>query len=163
MTVPAPDAAAPRPGRNARSAGRALAIQWLYAWEQNRYQDDGHLVTAEALDDAGEAGTAFAAELEPGVVANRTPIDAAIDQRLQNWTIHRLSVIDRQILRLGAYEILYREDVPPRVAINEAVELAKQFGSEDKTPRLVNGVLDRLARDHRPEAFAGKAKDGGAA
>lgn len=146
--------------RAARSAGRALAVQWLYAWEQNRYVEDALLVDEDTRTEAGAEADAFAQELARGVAAQRTPVDAAIDQRLQNWTIHRLSVIDRQILRLGAYEILYRDDVPPRVAINEAVELAKQFGSEDKTPRLVNGVLDRLARDHRPEAFAGRAPKG---
>ena len=60
-------------------------------------------------------------------------------------------------MRLGAYEILYSTDTPPKVAINEAIELAKKYGSEEKTTKLVNGVLDRIARDHRPDDLKKKA------
>jgi N utilization substance protein B len=66
-------------------------------------------------------------------------------------------VVDRAIMRLGAAEILYRNDTPPKVAINEAIELAKRFGSEEKTAKLVNGVLDKLARDHRPDDLKKRA------
>lgn len=141
-----------------RSAGRAVAVQLLYAYEQNKYVDDGLLLTddapAEGSDDP--AALAFARELFDGFVANRVPVDASIDKRLENWTIHRLAVADRSVLRLGAFEILYRTDTPPKVAINEAIELAKRFGSEEKTAKLVNGVLDRLARDHRADDLTKK-------
>jgi N utilization substance protein B len=95
-----------------------------------------------------EAVETQAAEWFSGFIVNRVPIDAAIDKRLTNWTIHRLAAVDRNILRLGAFEILYDTVTPPKVAINEAVEMAKRFGSEDKTAKLVNAVLDRLAKDH---------------
>lgn len=142
MTEPA----APDP----RRAARVLAVQALYCWDLIRHAE-GELPLPPDLAEGHPADAAeLAKALVEGVRANRTPIDAAIDARLENWTIQRLAAADKAILRLGAYEILYRAETPPRVAINECVELAKQFGSDGKTARLVNGVLDRLARDHRP-------------
>lgn len=137
-----------------RTAGRAVALQLLYAFEQNKYVDDGCLLPSFEPEDTGATdpdAVAFARLLLSSFAENRVPVDAAIDKRLDNWTIHRLAVVDRAILRLGTTEILYRDDTPPKVAINEAIELAKRFGSEEKTTKLINGVLDRLARDHRPD------------
>ncbi len=136
--------------RHGRSPGRALALQFLYSWEQNHYLDDGCLVPDDLLAEAAEDAAAFARALFAGCLAQRVPLDAAVDARLENWTIQRLAVADRAILRLGAYEIIYCPETPPKVAINEGIELAKQFGSEAKTAKLVNGVLDRIAREHRP-------------
>ncbi len=136
-----------------RTAGRAVALQLLYAFEQNKFVDDGHLLPSFEPEDTGATdpeAVLFAKSLLTTFAENRVPIDAAIDKRLENWTIHRLAVVDRAIMRLGACEILYRDDTPPKVAINEAIELAKRYGSEEKTTKLINGVLDRLARDHRP-------------
>jgi N utilization substance protein B len=82
-------------------------------------------------------------------LAERPAVDATIDKRLQNWTLARMAVLDRSILRLGCYELLYRADTPTRVIINEWIELAKSYGSEGRTAGLVNGVLDRIAKDHR--------------
>lgn len=139
-----------------RTAARIIALQLLYAYEANKYVDDGNLLTSH--EEPPEPGaTEFALELFAGFREQRTPIDAAIDKRLENWTIHRLAVVDRAIMRLGAYEILYSTDTPPKVAINEAIELAKKYGSEEKTTKLVNGVLDRIARDHRPDDLKKKA------
>jgi N utilization substance protein B len=142
------DAAAAK-GRHPRSLGRDLAIQMLYAWEANRFQDDGMLIAPADLAQAGAEVAEWARKLHRGVATNRTAIDGAIDGRLTNWTIHRLAATDRAILRLGAYEIVYDEELPPKVAITEAIRLAKEFGSDEKTPRLINGVLDKLARQHR--------------
>ena len=139
-----------------RTIARAIAVQLLYAYEQNKYVDDGHLL-ASPDEEIDPAATTYAQELFQVFVANRVPVDAAIDKRLENWTIHRLAVVDRAIMRLGAAEILYRNDTPPKVAINEAIELAKRFGSEEKTAKLVNGVLDKLARDHRPDDLKKRA------
>jgi N utilization substance protein B len=137
-------------GRSAlRTRGRELALQLLYSFEQNRYVDDGMLLPADASDGLDPEAQAFALTLFRGFAAERPAVDAAVDQRLDNWTIHRLAVADRAVLRLGAYELLYCADTPPKVAINEYIELAKQFGSDAKTAKLVNGVLDRIAREHR--------------
>lgn len=148
MTASQPPAAPPTV--DVRRAARVIAVQSLYCWDLCRHAE-GELPVPPDLADGQPAGAAaLACELVEGVRAQRAPLDGAIDARLENWTVGRLAATDRAILRLGAYEILYRAETPPRVAINEAVELAKQFGSDGKTARLVNGVLDRLARDHRP-------------
>jgi N utilization substance protein B len=151
-----PAAPVPFSGK-ARSAGRAIALQLLYAFEQNKYVDDGHLLASDDETPTEVGAPEFAKVLFDGFVSTRVPVDAAIDKRLENWTIHRLAVVDRAIMRLGAYEILYCADTPPKVAINEAIELAKRFGSEEKTTKLVNGVLDKIARDHRAGDLTKKA------
>jgi transcription antitermination protein NusB len=153
--------ATPKQRANAtRTAGRVLALQTLYSFEQNHYQDDGHLLPEDvSLAVDGEAA-GFARSLFDGFRAQRPAIDAAIDSRLENWTIHRLAVLDRSLLRLGAYELLYCPETPPKVAINEYIELAKRFGSEAKTTKLVNGVLDRIAREHRADEVGRKPASG---
>lgn len=135
--------------RHPRSKGRDFALQMLYAWEANRFVDDGYLIAPGDLAAAGADAAEWANKLFAGVVVQRIPIDGAIDGRLTNWTIHRLAATDRAILRLGAWEIIYDDSLPPKVAITEAIRLARDFGSDEKTPRLVNGVLDKLARQHR--------------
>ncbi len=139
------------PRGGVRNAGRARAIQLVYAYEQNRFVDDGFLLVSLDEDEAPALSEAqeFAAALFALFREHRVPVDAAVDARLENWTIHRLAVADRAILRLGAVELLYCPDTPPKVAINEYIELAKLYGSDAKTAKLVNGVLDRLAREHR--------------
>ena len=76
---------------------------------------------------------------------DREGLDGAIQESLTNWRLERLSVIDRNILRLAAAEMLHMEDIPPRVAIQEAISLAERYGT-DQSPRFVNGVLDALMR-----------------
>ncbi len=134
-----------------RSRGRELAVQRLYSFEQNKYIDDGMLLPFDATEGMELESVEFAGTLHAGFAKERVAVDAAVDKRLENWTIHRLAVADRAILRLGAFEIIYCPDTPPKVTINEYIELAKKYGSEAKTPKLVNAVLDKIARDHRPE------------
>jgi len=145
--------------KDIRRQGRELALQYFYAFEQNHYEDTGRLIPSEDLEAVHADGRTFALELFAGFQANRVPIDAAVDKRLANWTIGRLALTDRQILRLGTYEILYCEDTPPKVSISEAVELAKTYGTEDKTAGLVNGVLDRIAREHRTTGMDAQVKE----
>jgi len=85
----------------------------------------------------------YAFELLQGILLKRHEIDAAIREHATNWRLERLAVTDRNLLRVGVYEMLFTEDVPPQVAINEAVEIAKRFGSAD-SPAFVNGVLDAV-------------------
>lgn len=86
---------------------------------------------------------AFAAELVKGTLGHLAALDAKIRELSENWDLERLAVVDRNILRLAAYEMLHRTDIPPVVSINEAVELAKRFSTEE-SGGFVNGVLDRL-------------------
>lgn len=85
----------------------------------------------------------FARELLQGIEENISYLDTLINKYAQNWEVKRMAIIDRNILRLGIYEILFRDDIPPKVSINEAVELAKMFGDID-SPRFINGILDKV-------------------
>jgi N utilization substance protein B len=92
------------------------------------------------------AAKAFAEELAQGVLQHIEEIDAKIKVYAKNWDFHRIAVVDRNILRLAIYELLFRDDIPPVVSINEAIELAKKFSTED-SGRFVNGILDRVKLD----------------
>ena len=85
----------------------------------------------------------FAEPLVRGVVENRDSIDREFVSRAANWDLHRMAVVDRNILRLAVYEMLHREDIPPIVSINEAVDIAKKFSTDD-SGKFVNGILDKI-------------------
>ena len=89
----------------------------------------------------------FATELVAGSLQCLGEIDRMISTHASNWEINRMAVVDRNILRLGAYELLYRGDVPPKVCLNEAIELAKRFGDEESS-RFVNGILDTIHKEY---------------
>lgn len=88
----------------------------------------------------------FAQELVRGVIEDRPAIDGRIEAASLHWRLPRMPVVDRNVLRIGAYEILHRPDIPVSVSINEAIELAKRFGGGDSRA-FVNGLLDRIAGD----------------
>lgn len=85
----------------------------------------------------------FLSVLLQGVIENMDHINTLIKKHAKNWEIDRMAVVDRNILRMGCFELLFLEDIPPKVAINEAIELAKRFGDMD-SPRFVNGILDKI-------------------
>ena len=87
-----------------------------------------------------------------GVDEKMLPIDVRLNSTSENWKLNRMPIVDRCILRLATYEMLFVDEVPVSVAINEAVELAKDFGGEDESPRFVNGVLGRIARQLEEDA-----------
>jgi N utilization substance protein B len=108
----------------------------------------------------------FTRSLLDGVQAHIQEIDELIVQTSENWTLERMPLVDRSILRLATYEMLCVEDIPFSVSINEAVELAKRFGGEDESSRFVNGVLGRIAAQldpdgSRSQSARAKAKGGG--
>src|SRR5262249_56054379 len=94
--------------------------------------------------DRGGAAQEFARELIDGVLANRARIDELIDAAAQHWRLARFSRVDLNLLRLASFELLARPETPPSVAINEAIEIARRFGSDDSAA-FVNGVLDAIA------------------
>ena len=98
----------------------------------------------EAKDD--EALRGFAHELFSGTVEHLQEIDSAIQAAAENWDLQRMAAVDRNILRCAAFEILYRKDIPPAVAINEALEIAKKYSTQEAPP-FINGLLDRIARE----------------
>ncbi len=87
----------------------------------------------------------YAEKLVEGTLKNQEAIDKTIERYAENWVIARMAYVDRNILRLSSYEVLYLEDIPVKVAINEAVELAKRYGESDSS-KFVNGILDRIAK-----------------
>ena len=88
----------------------------------------------------------FGDRLIKGVLQHLEKIDRAIKEHAENWDIHRMAVVDRNVLRLAIYEMHYREDIPPVVSINEAIDISKRFSTED-SGRFVNGILDRIRQD----------------
>lgn len=107
--------------------------------------------------EATEDVRGFAEELVRGVLEHRAELDALLGRYATNWKVSRMQVVDRNILRLGIYELLWRDDVPAKVTMNEAIELAKDFG-DDEAAKFVNGVLDKvLAAEARLEAKRAEA------
>ena len=128
-----------------RRKGRAFALMILYELEFR--PGDAERVLKEFWQDhpqhAGEV-QAFADSLVRGTLEHGPEIDGLIARNAAHWSLARIALVERNILRLAAFELLYRHDIPEKVAINEAIELAKLFGS-DSAARFVNGVLGSLA------------------
>ena len=128
----------------ARRRARALALQALYEVDSVGHDVEG--VLSRLLDETrlSEENSAFVRELVIGVVRDKEKIDLHIQSFAPAWPVEQISVVDRNILRLAIFEILLDDNVPVKVAINEAVELAKMFGS-DNSPKFVNGVLGAIS------------------
>jgi N utilization substance protein B len=126
-----------------RTRGREIALQVLYQLEQNSGQ--GAEAVARFIERRLREPKlcSFAQALVDGVHAHQARIDSLISEVAENWKLDRMAAIDRNILRLGAYELIYCAEVPTKVAINEALELAKRY-STAQSSRFVNGILDRL-------------------
>ena len=125
-----------------RSRAREVALQALFQEDLNPRDSRDQLapfVESRLQDDELRE---FATSLVLGVMRNRQELDALLEAKADNWSLSRMAATDRNVLRLGAYEIRYA-DTPDRVAINEAVELAKRFGSKQSS-QFVNGILDKL-------------------
>ncbi|MBL9037775.1 MAG: transcription antitermination factor NusB [Archangium sp.] len=133
----------------ARRVARERALQALYQVEQNAAVTSADALEAawSASDDEGgrePAAHTFALELIEGVRTRLAELDALIETHSHNWRIDRMQRVDRNVLRLGAFELKHRDDIPRKVTLNEAIELAKKFGTEESAA-FINGLLDRLA------------------
>ena len=128
----------------ARRKARALALQALYEVDSVRHELEGVVTNLLAKGELSEENAAFVRELVNGVIQNREKIDHNIQNFAPAWPIQQIPVVDRNILRLAIFEILFDNKTPVKVAINEAVELAKMFGS-DNSPKFVNGVLGSVS------------------
>ena len=131
-------------GASQRRKNRMAAIQFLYQWELNRPEElaDGICQFFEQQEE-GRDYYAFAEELVNGVIGQIAPIDAEIQARATNWKFERIAKVDLSILRLAIYELLHRNDIPPIVSINEAIDLSKVFSGPD-SKRFINGILDQF-------------------
>jgi N utilization substance protein B len=129
-----------------RSRAREVALQLLVQGDLNPSVERADLegfVRARLGDAELEA---FALTLYDGVQGHLADIDQELGQAARNWRVARMAVADRNVLRLGVYELLHQPGTPPGAVINEAIELARRFGSAD-SPAFVNGVLDRIHKD----------------
>lgn len=128
----------------ARREGREQALQILYGMELNPVTVPQALRHFREGARGSEASQLFAEELVLGVAGHKAELDAAIEEKSTNWTVPRMAKIDLNILRLAVFELLFRPDIPANVTINEAIEIAKKFGTED-SPAFINGILDQFA------------------
>jgi transcription antitermination protein NusB len=128
-----------------RHLSRTIAMQTLYEWDFNERSSSLKQITEHNLKQfaPGMEDHAFVYELIKGVEGSLPKIDEIIAQTAPEWPLDQITVIDRNILRLGIYELMFAKQVPPKVAINEAVELGKTFGGES-SGKFVNGVLGTL-------------------
>jgi N utilization substance protein B len=134
-----------------RSRGREVALQLLFQHDMN--PGLGREVLAEFVHERlhDPALEPFSLGLYDGVVAHAADIDRRLTAAAENWRVARMAVVDRNVLRLGGYELLYTPETPANVAFDEAIELARRYGSA-ASPAFVNGVLDRLRQDAAPPA-----------
>ncbi|MFQ5508288.1 MAG: transcription antitermination factor NusB [Leptospirillia bacterium] len=139
-----------------RRKARELALQLLFAQEREVMGKDAVAAFWESAE-SPELSRAYAETLSQQVLEHRSEIDKVITRYADNWTVDRMSRVDRNLLRLSVAELFYMPDVPVRVTLDEAVELAKRFGSDD-SGRFVNGVLDRIARQETDHDFDDEAK-----
>lgn len=133
-----------------RTKSREYALQMLYQADI-RHADHRRIVTEfwQGHEPPAEV-KGFANDLLVGTATHLPQIDALIARHADNWDLKRMAVIDRNILRLGAFELLYMSDVPPKVCIDEAIELAKRFGDAE-SGKFINGILDAIHKHRQAE------------
>jgi transcription antitermination factor NusB len=143
-----------------RTKARELALQAIYQFDLrgDEVRADVDDLLARATEDAEILE--FARALFEGAWLKRSDIDKAIEAAARNWEMRRMAAIDRNILRLATYELLYRPEIPPLVTINEAIDLAKKFSTK-KSGHFVNGILDHIRTTVAPEAKRGPVRDEG--
>ncbi len=147
-----------------RRVGREYALKMLFALQLSKDQEETNQLLVNfwenfrfADDDLGEPLAAadvplatssrlFAESLVNGVVEFRSVIDKKISEIAKNWSLERMTPVDLSILRIGAYELLYLPEIPDSVVIDEAIEIAKRYGTKD-SPSFINGLLDKIAKN----------------
>ena len=142
-----------------RRKAREIALQVLYQIDVLRIEPREAIELFWVHFNAPAEARGFATELVGGTWAHREEIDQLISTCSENWSLERMARVDRNILRLAVYELLHGQGIPPKVALNEAIDLGKEFGSEN-SGSFVNGILDalytKLRKDHADQADNGE-------
>jgi len=136
-----------------RHLSRTLALQTLFEWDFNHLPNDQVPALIERMVKEfgpGLEDKSFVYVIIQGVIQNMEEINKMIVESAPEWPLEQITVIDRNILRIGIYELKYSKDIPPKVAINEAIELAKKFGG-DSSGKFVNGVLGTIYKQMGPK------------
>lgn len=151
-----------------RHLARTIAMQSLFQWDfESKKEDNLDKILESVFDNfAPEFNDhGFAQDIIKGVMKNLKEIDRYITKYATEWPLDQITIVDRNILRIGVYELIFNEEIPAKVAINEAIEIAKTFGS-DSSGKFVNGVLGAIYKDilkkdpSTPQSDSGQASSG---
>ena len=137
-----------------RREAREKAVQALYQIDMRGIDPDEAMKVAlnESLDQEEKS---FLEKLVFGILENQAQIDGLIKKYLRGWTLERLALVDRAVLRIAVYEIMYVQDIPSKVSMNEALELARAFGMEESV-KFINGVLANISKEQENEVGIGE-------
>ncbi len=133
-----------------RRRGREYALQMLYAMDLTDYQPDQVFAGFYALQDLNRDAFYYARRLVDGVHSHLHEIDPVLAKYAEHWKIHRMAVVDRNLLRLGLFELMFQKEIPFPIIINEALEIVKEFSDQEGT-QFLNGILDAARKEFRPE------------
>ena len=126
-----------------RRKARELAMQALFYMDMQKYASEEMLEYFCGCFCNSKKSRPFLIKLVNGVIDEKDQIDALVERFSQNWKIHRMSCVDRNVMRIAVYELLYCDDIPPKVSINEAVDIGKKFGSQE-SGAFINGIMDSI-------------------
>ncbi len=129
-----------------RHEARELALKALFAFDIGKSDPDCMLEHLSAEEGPRDAVLKYSKQLIEGVANNKATIDSLIDSNAIEWKLNRMAAVDRNIMRVALYEILFAPDVPQAVAVNEAIEIAKVYGAND-SPRFINGILGNIIKN----------------
>ncbi|NMB44984.1 MAG: transcription antitermination factor NusB [Firmicutes bacterium] len=129
-----------------RRQAREAVLQALFQVDVGKVAVDDAITYAVMFNELTGDAEEFCRSLFQGVIAKQTSIDQTIERLAVDWSLHRLGNVDRNVLRIALYELMYREDIPVGATINEAVEIAKAFGNNN-SGRFINGILGQFTRD----------------
>ncbi len=133
-----------------RRRGREYALQMLYAMDLTGYLPDQVFAGFSAIQDLNRDAFYYARRLVDGIHGQMEDIDAVLQKYAEHWKIHRMAVVDRNLLRLGLYELMYLKEIPFPIVINEALEIVKEFSDHEGT-QFLNGILDAARKEFRAE------------
>lgn len=135
----------------ARRKARELALQMLYQYDMSGNPPEQIIDTFEELAKSKPNTREFATKIFHGTIAHMAAIDKMLTEQADNWRLSRMAVVDRNIIRMSIYEFLHEDDTPKLVIIDEAIEIAKKFGTQ-KSSQFINGILDGILKKHHLES-----------
>lgn len=140
-----------------RRRGREYALQMLYAMDLSGYLPDQVFAGFYAIQDLNRDAFYYARRLVDGVHSHLDEIDTALARYAEHWKIHRMAAVDRNLLRLGLYELMFVKEIPFPIVINEALEIVKEFSDQEGT-QFLNGILDAARKEFRAEENGPRGK-----
>ena len=143
----------------ARRKARELALQMLFQQDMSGNQPDQIIATFEELQKSKPNTREFATKIFRGTVEHMPAIDEMIQNQAENWRLSRMAAVDRNIIRMSVYEFLHEDDTPKLVIIDEAIEIAKKYGTQ-KSSQFINGILDVISKELKDSGDIKKSGSG---